>query len=242
MPGKSFSLLHVLWEVAMKLYSGPLSLFSKKVEIALAEKGLAVERIAVPFTQVAGYSPKHPAVTEANPKGQVPVLVDGDLVLYDSTVIVEYLEDAYPSSLLWPRDPVARARARLLELFADEVMIIPLRNLMHRTEPGPNDSGRKAAAEAQAPAAAAQIAAQHGRLDALLRASGRTGETADAADIASFLATLWGLRLGGPGLDANPWLASWYEKLKSRPAFSKAFDEIRSADRELSALIPGGRV
>src|SRR6187549_3115933 len=96
----------------MKLYSGPLSLFSRKVEIALREKGLAFERIMVRFTQTEGYHPKHPEVLAANPKGQVPVLVDGDLVLYDSTVILEYLEDAHPDPPLYPATPRARAACR----------------------------------------------------------------------------------------------------------------------------------
>jgi glutathione S-transferase len=86
----------------MKLYSGPLSLFSRKVEIALQEKSLAFERVMVPFSQAQGYSPKHPAVLAANPKSQVPVLIDGDLTLFDSTLILEYLEDAYPRPALWP--------------------------------------------------------------------------------------------------------------------------------------------
>lgn len=68
----------------MKLYSGPLSLFSRKVEIALREKGIAFEREMVPFSQAEGYSPKHPDVLATNPKGQVPVLVDGDLRLFDN--------------------------------------------------------------------------------------------------------------------------------------------------------------
>ena len=71
----------------MQLYSGPLSLFSRKVEIALHEKGLSFERVMVPFDQTAGYAPKHPVVLAANPKRQVPVLIDGDLTLFDSTVI-----------------------------------------------------------------------------------------------------------------------------------------------------------
>ncbi|HUN49027.1 MAG TPA: glutathione S-transferase N-terminal domain-containing protein, partial [Stellaceae bacterium] len=66
----------------MLLYSGPLSLFSRKVEIALYEKDLRFERVMVPFTQAAGYSPKHPMVLAANPKGQVPLLVDGPLTLF----------------------------------------------------------------------------------------------------------------------------------------------------------------
>src|SRR4028118_716419 len=96
----------------MKLYSGPLSLFSRKVEIALREKDLPFERIGVPFSQTRGYSPKHPDVLAANPKGQVPVLVDGDLTLYDSTVILEYLEDAHPEPALLPPGPPDRARRR----------------------------------------------------------------------------------------------------------------------------------
>ena len=110
----------------MKLYSGPLSLFSRKVEIALGEKGLAFERVMVAFTQERGYQPKHPDVLAANPKGQVPVLVDGDLTLFDSTLIFEYLEEAYPTpALLPPMGPgaaKARARCRMMELRADEVV------------------------------------------------------------------------------------------------------------------------
>src|SRR5690349_9616112 len=107
----------------MRLYSGPLSLFSRKVEIALYEKGLPFEQILVPFSQTRGYSPKHPDVLAANPKGQVPVFLDGDLTLYDSTVVLEYLEDSYPEPPLFPKAADQRARCRLLDLFADEIML-----------------------------------------------------------------------------------------------------------------------
>src|SRR3546814_15390197 len=120
----------------MKLYSGPLSLFARKVEIALGEKGLAFEREMVPFSQGEGYSPKHPAVLAANPTGQVPVLVDGDLTLFDSTVIFEYLAAAYPQPPLMPRPPSARAQCRLLELTADEILLRPFRA---RMSPNPPD-------------------------------------------------------------------------------------------------------
>src|SRR5438034_11633940 len=60
----------------MKLYSGPLSLFTGKVRVALDEKGLAHEIVSVPFSRTRGYQPKHPEVLATNPKGQVPVLVD----------------------------------------------------------------------------------------------------------------------------------------------------------------------
>jgi glutathione S-transferase len=105
----------------MKLYSGPLSMFGAKAEIALREKGLDFDLVMVPFDPARGYEPKHPEVRRINPKSQVPVLVDGELEIFDSTQIFEYLEDRHPVPPLWPHDPVARARARLLELRSDEV-------------------------------------------------------------------------------------------------------------------------
>ena len=98
--------------MTITLYSGPISYFARKSEIALAEKGLAFERIMVPFTQAVGYSPKHPAVLAANPKAQVPVLVDGDLTLFDSSLIFEYLEEAYPEPPLLPHAVAVRAETR----------------------------------------------------------------------------------------------------------------------------------
>src|SRR6266478_4020831 len=127
----------------MKLYSAPLSLFARKVEIALYEKSLPFEREMVAFTQATGYSPKHPDVLAANPKGQVPVLVDGDLTLFDSTLIFEYLEDAYPAPPLYPAGAKPRARCRLLELTADEILLPSLRLLMHRSEPPHPDAQRR---------------------------------------------------------------------------------------------------
>src|SRR5260370_8495592 len=104
----------------MKLYSGPLSLFARKIEMALGEKGLAFEREMVPFSQAQGYQPKHPAVLAANPKRQVPVLIDGDLTLFDSTLIFEYLEDAYPEPPLYPKAPPPPPPSRLLHLTPDQ--------------------------------------------------------------------------------------------------------------------------
>jgi len=133
----------------MQLYSGPLSLFSRKVEIALHEKGLPFERVLVPFSQAAGYTPKHPAVLAGNPKGQVPVLIDGDLTLFYSTVILEYLEDAHPRPPLFPADPKMRARCRLFELEADEIVLPLVRLLMYRSEPPHSDPARRQSQEAE---------------------------------------------------------------------------------------------
>ncbi|MGC6693371.1 glutathione S-transferase family protein, partial [Burkholderia pseudomallei] len=63
----------------MKIISGPLSMFSAKVEIAAHEKGFDFELVMVPFSQQRGYEPRHPDVLRINPKRQVPVLIDGAL-------------------------------------------------------------------------------------------------------------------------------------------------------------------
>lgn len=106
----------------MKLYSGPLSLFSAKVRIALAEKGLDCERVEVGWSLADRYEPHHRDVVALNPKRQVPVLVDGDVVVYDSTLILEYLEDRHPEPPLYPRDVPGRAYCRQLEQAADEIL------------------------------------------------------------------------------------------------------------------------
>ena len=98
----------------VRLYTGPLSMFGAKAEIALLEKGIDFERILVPFTADDRYEPKHPEVARVNPKGQVPVLIDGEVEVFDSTQIFEYLEDAFPAPPLWPTAHARRAEARQL--------------------------------------------------------------------------------------------------------------------------------
>ncbi len=223
----------------MKLYSGALSLFSRKVEIALHEKGLPFERIPVPFSQTGGYSPKHPDVLAANPKGQVPVLIDGDLALYDSTVILEYLEDACPEPPLYPDTPGQRAQCRLLDVFADEIMLVPLRALMHRTEPKAHNPERWAASEARTGDAEAAIAGHFAELNRRLQGQDYLCGVFSAADIAVFMAVLYARRLGGPPIGGHEALAGWYARLAERPSFAQVVAEIAEADRELSAPVEG---
>lgn len=218
----------------MKLYSGPLSLFSRKVEIALGEKGLAFEREMVPFTQAKGYSPKHPVVLAANPKAQVPVLVDGDLTLFDSTIIAEYLEDAYPEHPLFPREAKARARCRLLELYGDEILFAPVRMLGYRTEPPVADVNLQAIREEEGRQADAAILGRYTDLQAELGDQEYFCGAFSVADIAIFMTTLFAIRRKGPGLDGHPGLAAWYARVRARPAAAKAADEIAAADRALT--------
>jgi RNA polymerase-associated protein len=92
----------------MTLYSSALDVFSHRVRIVLAEKGVAVEVINVDSPE------KIEDLYELNPYGTTPTLVDRDLVLYDANIIMEYLDERFPHPPLMPVYPVARAKTRLM--------------------------------------------------------------------------------------------------------------------------------
>jgi glutathione S-transferase len=118
----------------LKLYDYPDCPFSQKVRVVLAEKDLEYEKI---FVDLRKGEQKSAEFLRLNPYGKVPVLVDEDEVIYDSTIINEYLEDEYPLPQLLPEDSGARARIRMLEDFCDERLIPPTAVLLyelHKTE------------------------------------------------------------------------------------------------------------
>jgi len=102
----------------IKLYDFLPCPFGQKVRIVLAEKGLSYELVQIDFTQG---EQRKPDFLRLNPFGRVPVLIDEDITVYDSTFIAEYLEDEYPEPPLLPAigSSALRARARTWEDFAD---------------------------------------------------------------------------------------------------------------------------
>ena len=96
------------------LYEHPLSPYAQKVKIALAEKGVEFECRLPDFM-----SANDPAFAAANPRLEVPALVDGDVRVFDSTVILEYVEDRWPAPPLLPSTPAERARVRMIEELCD---------------------------------------------------------------------------------------------------------------------------
>src|SRR6266446_6534695 len=91
----------------LKLYDYPDCPFCQKVRVVLAEKDLEYEKI---FVDLRRQEQKTPEFLRMNPYGKVPVLIDEDEVIYDSTIINEYLEDEYPLPHLLPGDSQANRR------------------------------------------------------------------------------------------------------------------------------------
>ena len=94
------------------LFEHPLSPYAQKCKIALYEKGVAFE---VKTPNGIGAGAADPAFLAASPRGEVPAFVDGEARIFDSTIILEYIEDKWPSPPLLPSDPAARARVRMIE-------------------------------------------------------------------------------------------------------------------------------
>lgn len=191
------------------LYSGPLSMFGAKAQIAALEKGLEFDLVMVPFDFTALYTPKHPEVLRINPKKQVPVLVEGDLEIFDSTQIFEYLEDLKPTPALWPLERRARARARLLEHRSDEVYFPHVVRLM-----GLQQNLRDDAALAAIDAASRYYL----EMEQLLPGQDFLAGSYSYADIAFYMAALFGERQGAPLTMDTPRLLAWRDRMTERPA------------------------
>ncbi|HEX4710193.1 glutathione S-transferase family protein, partial [Phenylobacterium sp.] len=102
--------------MTITLYDHPLSPYGQKVKIALREKGLAFETVSPGGLGAGGAAG---AFVEANPRAEVPALIDGEVRVFDSTIILEYLEDAYPTPPLLPAAAADRARVRMIEEVMD---------------------------------------------------------------------------------------------------------------------------
>ena len=92
----------------MVLYSGTTCPFSHRCRFVLFEKGMDFE-----IRDVDLYN-KPEDISVMNPYGQVPILVERDLILYESNIINEYIDERFPHPQLMPADPIMRARARQL--------------------------------------------------------------------------------------------------------------------------------
>jgi glutathione S-transferase len=134
--------------LALAFYYGAGSPYAWRVWLALEHKAIPHERKVLSF---AAGDLKKPDYLAINPRGKVPAIVDGDLRLYESQAIVEYLDDAYPDygKQLFPGSVRDRALVRRLVCEADSYFVPPMNRLAQRvlfTAPDEWDAGRIAAA------------------------------------------------------------------------------------------------
>jgi glutathione S-transferase len=198
----------------MRLFLSANSPYARKVHVALLEKGVPFEPVFVAASD--------PAVAAANPLGKIPALVGADgTPVYDSPVILQYLEVVAPTPALYPTDPSARIAALRWEALGDGVCDAVVARLLESRRP----------AERQDPSGMAHQAGKIARgLEAIARGLGEreyaVGDAFTVADIA--IATT----LGYTGLRAPELLAPFGE-LRARYA-------AMLARPSLAATVPPG--
>jgi len=244
----------------LRLYHFWDSFCSFKVRLCLEEKGLAWSGALVDLMAFENLTPDYLAI---NPKGLVPVLVDGGATIPESSVINEYLDDKHPEPALKPRDPAARAAMRLWVMHEEEALFAAVRpaslNLMmkqvfaryseaeldallaHHPKPHAVAALKRTFLSPPDPGA---VAASRKRLRAAFEAmEARLAETpwlaGDAyslADIAAAPAVDRIERLGLAGVRAGlAGVEDWIARLTARPAYARARPP---EDQRLPAPIP----
>ncbi|HEX7008029.1 MAG TPA: glutathione S-transferase family protein [Alphaproteobacteria bacterium] len=230
----------------LELYHNDMSVCAQKVRVALAEKGLEWRGRHLDLR--AGDAQK-PDYLKLNPAAVVPTLVDGGAVIVESTVINEYIDDAYAEPALRPRDPIERARMRLWTKQLDEGVhaatgvvsaCIAFRHQHLKKSPEqiaaylakiPNVDRRERTRLAielgvdspQFPDAIRRFEKLLGDMEAAL-ADGEwlTGGSYSLADVnyAPYMIRLEHLQLGAM-IDRRPKVRAWAERLKERPSWTE---------------------
>lgn len=120
----------------MTLYSAASCPHSHKVRIVLAEKGVTADIVNVNLDK------KPEELLSINPYGTVPTIVDRDLILYESNIILEYLDERFPHPPLMPVYPVARAKLRLMMFRIEKDWYSLYRTIKHG-EPAEVEAAKK---------------------------------------------------------------------------------------------------
>jgi glutathione S-transferase len=204
----------------IRFYYGSGSPFSWRVQLVLEEKSLPYEPVLLSFQKGEHKTPAHLA---RSPHGKVPALEDDGVVLYESTAIVEFLEERYPTPALLPAEPAARARVRIEELEAVDYFAETFRVLGRQVFFTPAE--RRDAAQIEA--ARADVRAGLQRLEA--RAAGRgggfvAGDRLTRGDLAWLPFVELAARAGvDPDPASMPWLVAWRGRLRARPSYDRSY-------------------
>ena len=214
----------------MKLYNMDLSNFATKSRLVIYEKGLNIEMAPIP-----GGALSSPEYAKINPLGKTPALDADGLLIPESEVINEYLEDKYPNPPLLPKSPEGRAKVRIFTRFHDLYLEPPLRALFGQMNPKTRDA--KVVEEK-----VAELTKRLGQLDKMLADGGyATGSEFTLADCAlaptMFFVTNLGPAFGIKALDGHPKIAAWWAHVQTRPSVKKGLGEQTAA---LAAMQRGG--
>lgn len=198
----------------MKLLTSPTSPFGRKVRIVLLEKGLEHE-VKNPWSADAGV-----VLDRHNPLGKVPALIlDGGDTLFDSVVVVEYLDALSASPRLIPLEPLERAHVRRWEAVADGIMEATVLIMLEQRRPEAQRSTE--AIDKQLGKVRKSLAFAEGALGERSFAHGAEFTLADAA-LVSALGYL-DLRLASePWRESHPRLARYAAALASRPSIAQS--------------------
>ena len=192
--------------------------YAWRVQLALEEKGIEYEPVLLSFQAGDTRKPEYLAIS---PHGKVPALVDGDVSLYESQAIVEYLEDRSSDRPLLPAGAAARARVRIEETEATLYFFGAFAEVGRLAFFTPSDQRDEQALGA----ARAESRKQLERLE--LRASRRggdfvMGETFTRADL-SWLPFVEIADRGGVERASMSWLAAWHERMRSRASYDRTY-------------------
>jgi len=206
----------------MELWSGVLSNNAAKVRIVLAEKNLPYQTNEMPWSKATQWEPKPEAFLAVSPRGQVPVLVDGELAIHDSTVINEYLEEKFPEVSLFPEGVEARVICRQWEDegdFQQGAVGILISEVFMATEAAELSSAGKEAIS--------QLEQFVARLEKQLGDQEYICGSYTVADISVFL-TLAFAQVLGLTIQSEKVL-SWIDRVMSRPCVKAEFESIMVA-------------
>ena len=207
-----------------KVYEHPLSPYAQKVKIALREKGVSFD-LALPGGLGAGGADGE--FLTANPRAEVPVLIDDATAIFDSTIILEYIEDCWPQPPLLPAGAGERARVRMLE----EIMDTHYEAINWALgEVGWFRRAEGELAGALRANAARQTRGFHAWLERELGARAWfNGDYFGWGDLAvvPFVAASAGL---GNAPESGSKLAAWLDRVLTRPSVAKTVGEARAFD------------
>jgi glutathione S-transferase/RNA polymerase-associated protein len=220
------------------VYEHPLSPYAQKVKIALREKKIPFE---VKTPEVIGSGLAGGDFAETSPRAEVPAIVDDGVRVFDSTIILEYLEDKWPDPPLLPGSPAARARVRMIEDVCDthyEAINWGIGEIrFFRRAEG-------ALAETLLAGAAKQIAAMHRWLEPQIgEREWFNGDRFGWGDLSVAPYVSMSAMFGFPPAPGSA-LARWLDRIGQRPTVSQTFDEAVASTAGMgnfAALIESGQ-